>query len=294
MKLTRIIFSVDTAFKTGRTNDFSVILIMGEAREGFYVLHVWRARADFPTLKKTLTTLAAEWKPNTILVEDAASGQSLIQDLKDTSLPIKPVKVDADKVTRANAVTGIIEAGRVFLPHAAGWLADFRDEVAAFPSGAHDDQVDALTMALNYLRGAGGWGEAKAFLRALFLHEGRELPPELQTSKDLKPALAPDAARLDRNEGRDRLEVGTLKHNEPSPPRPAQPFVATKGTRYGPQGDEPVLSDTARPNLRAAEFTAPQPKACRPGSGELQCPTCDLWLPGSAYAEHHRTAHGGG
>jgi hypothetical protein len=50
------------------------------------------------------------------------------------------------------AVTPLMEAGKVFLPESAPWLADFIDEMAAFPNGVHDDAVDSTTQALNYLR----------------------------------------------------------------------------------------------------------------------------------------------
>ena len=170
VRFRRTVFALDTAFKTGRTNDYSVILVAGEVEQGYPIAHVWRARVDFPTLRRTLQSLAAQWHPNTILVEDAASGQSLIQDLKQTSLPIVPVKVDADKLTRANAITGLLESGRILLPVEAGWLTDFLDEVAAFPGGAHDDQVDALTMALNYLRGG---VDQRAWFRAVAASQGR-------------------------------------------------------------------------------------------------------------------------
>jgi predicted phage terminase large subunit-like protein len=89
-------------------------------------------------------------------VEDAASGQSLIQELKNsTALPVKPVKVDRDKVSRAYAVTPLCEAGRVYLPQGAPWLANFLDEHSSFDKGVHDDQVDTTTQALNYFRGSG-------------------------------------------------------------------------------------------------------------------------------------------
>jgi predicted phage terminase large subunit-like protein len=69
-----------------------------------------------------------------------------------TALPIRAVAADRDKMARAQAVTPLIEAGRVFLPQSAPWLADFLDELAAFPTGVHDDMVDSVTQALNYLR----------------------------------------------------------------------------------------------------------------------------------------------
>ena len=93
------------------------------------------------------------WHPYAVLIEDAASGQSLIQELRSaTSLPIKPVRVDRDKLSRVSAITPILEARRVFLPESAWWRDDFIAELTAFPAGAHDDWVDALTMALEYLR----------------------------------------------------------------------------------------------------------------------------------------------
>jgi hypothetical protein len=55
-------------------------------------------------------------------------------------------------VARAQAVTPLLEAGKLFIPEGASWVADFIDEMAAFPNGAHDDCVDSTTQALNYLR----------------------------------------------------------------------------------------------------------------------------------------------
>jgi predicted phage terminase large subunit-like protein len=54
------------------------------------------------------------------------------------------------KVARAMAVSPLIEAGNVYLPHPlyAPWVNDVIEECAAFPNGAHDDQVDAMTQAL--------------------------------------------------------------------------------------------------------------------------------------------------
>jgi predicted phage terminase large subunit-like protein len=155
-QLKRAILSLDSAFKTGAQNDYSAIQLWGEAETGFYLLHAWKQRVDYPTLKRTLLSFYDQWRPSEVLIEDAASGQSLIQDLRAaTSLPVRPVKVDKDKESRAQACTGMLEAGRVFIPAAAPWLDSFLDELGSFPTAAHDDQVDACTMALNHLRGRG-------------------------------------------------------------------------------------------------------------------------------------------
>jgi predicted phage terminase large subunit-like protein len=158
-QLSRVIQSWDTAFKSGRENDHSVCTTWGQAPAGYFLLGLWRGRVEFPELKRRLIDQAKEWNANAILVEDAASGQSLIQELRTTALPILPIKADSDKLSRAAAVTPLLEAGKVFLPESSSWLADYLDELAAFPTGAHDDAVDSTTQALNYLRlNSGGTG----------------------------------------------------------------------------------------------------------------------------------------
>jgi predicted phage terminase large subunit-like protein len=149
----RIIQSWDTAFKTGSENDYSACTTWGVFPNAYYLIAFWRGRDAFPELKRRVNEFAEVWKPNQILVEDKASGQSLIQELQsDSRLPIIPIKVDSDKRARAEAVTPLIEAGKVFLPEGAPWLTDFVDELAAFPTGVHDDAVDSTTQALNFLR----------------------------------------------------------------------------------------------------------------------------------------------
>lgn len=155
-KLKWIMQSWDTAFKKGAENDYSVCTTWGCTNTGFYLLDRWKEKVDYPTLKKTAKGMAAKWCPRTILIEDKASGQSLIQDLKTgTNLPIIAVPVDSDKNTRAHAVTPTVEAGNVYLPESAPWLQDYIDEHAVFPNGSHDDEVDSTTQFLNYVRRKG-------------------------------------------------------------------------------------------------------------------------------------------
>ncbi|MBZ5658219.1 MAG: phage terminase large subunit [Acidobacteriia bacterium] len=149
----RIVQSWDTGFKTGCNNDFSVCSTWRVSETGYFLLWLWRGKVEFPELKRRVHWLAEQWKPNLILVEDRASGQSLVQELRHGScLPIIPVKVDKDKEARAKAVTPLIEAGKVFLPESAPWLTEYIDELSSFPTGTHDDAVDSTTLALHYLR----------------------------------------------------------------------------------------------------------------------------------------------
>jgi predicted phage terminase large subunit-like protein len=148
-----ICITCDSAFKKGEDNDYSVFIVWGVTKTGYYILDVWRQKVEFHGLKTTANAIANKWNPRLLLIEDKASGQSLIQELKrDTPHPVIPIKVDSDKVSRANAASPTVQAGRVYLPENAPWLLDFIDELATFPNGAHDDQVDALTIFVNHVR----------------------------------------------------------------------------------------------------------------------------------------------
>lgn len=154
-KFRRVIQSWDTAFKTKEANDYSVCTTWGETDTGFYLIDIWKDKVEFPDLKRMVISLAAKFKPNALLVEDKASGQSLIQDLRrETRLPIIPIRPTADKVARANLVTPLIESGRVYLPEGHPEIATFVHSASQFPNGAHDDDIDSVTQALTYLTSA--------------------------------------------------------------------------------------------------------------------------------------------
>ena len=151
----------DTAFKAGEQNDYSVCCTMTTTPTGYGVMEVWRNRVEYPDLLRAMQVQAERHKPSAVYVEDAASGQSVVQSLRrETRLPVLPVQPRGDKVLRANRVTGTVEAGRVELPQkAAPWVPAFREELAAFPNGTYDDQVDAFVGCLTQLmERAGGIG----------------------------------------------------------------------------------------------------------------------------------------
>lgn len=152
-----IVQAWDTAFKTGRENDWSACVTVGLAGSRFRVIDVWRDRVEFPQLARAVRSQQARWRPDEILVEDAGSGQSLIQMLASgdepgaVPLPVVPIRPDRDKTARVHAVSPFFEARRVAVPAGARWRDDLVEECAAFPTAAHDDQVDALVMAVTRL-----------------------------------------------------------------------------------------------------------------------------------------------
>jgi predicted phage terminase large subunit-like protein len=161
-KFDRIIQSWDTAYKTGNANDYSACVTIGLVRErcdgstaipGYYLVHAWHGRIEFADLKRRAIDFYNLWHPEAVLVEDSASGQSLLQELRsNTTLPIVGVKPESDKFTRATSVTPALEAGCFRLLDGAPWASFYLAEMTAFPGGAHDDLVDATVQALTYLR----------------------------------------------------------------------------------------------------------------------------------------------
>lgn len=151
-----LVIGVDTAFKKTETADYSVAVVAGMDKNGdIYLVDIMRGKYDFPELKQRIIRLNNVWRGKGLrgmYIEDKASGQSLIQEMKrESGVSVIPYKVNTDKVARTNTILPLIEGGRVFIPEEAPWLDAFIDESVSFPNGNHDDQVDAMTIALDVL-----------------------------------------------------------------------------------------------------------------------------------------------
>ena len=144
--------SWDIAQKAGQQNDYSVGTTWLVHGRNVYLLDVYRGRVDYPTLKQGVIQCAEKHKPiATILVEDAGTGPALVQELHRQGMPVILRRPQSDKLSRMWAQSAQIEAGRLFLPETAPWLADFETELLSFPYGRHDDQVDTVSQLLAWL-----------------------------------------------------------------------------------------------------------------------------------------------
>ena len=144
-----VIQSLDTASKNGAQNDYSVCITALRRNRDYYILDVFREKLDFPGLKRAVKRLADRFIPNYVFVEDAGSGTLLVQEFREgTGLKCISNKPQGDKVSRVYLNQGTLESGHVFVPKSAPWLDAFMHELAAFPRGRHDDQVDALSQLL--------------------------------------------------------------------------------------------------------------------------------------------------
>jgi predicted phage terminase large subunit-like protein len=150
---TRILQSWDCASKTKQLNDHSVCTTWGVTySKDIYLLHVLRTRLEYPELKRKLREMAEQFRAGVVLIEDSSAGTQLIQELgREGFARIKAIKPKGDKAMRMVAQTPMIEAGRVYIPYDAPWLNDYLHELAMFPKGKTDDQVDSMAQALAHI-----------------------------------------------------------------------------------------------------------------------------------------------
>lgn len=141
--------SWDTASSASEMADYSVCTTWLVRGDTYYLLDVFRERLEYPDLKRKVIELYHRYRPESLFIEEKGLGIGLVQELTYTHsiYPIGLIPQD-DKVVRASRRSGMIEAGRVFLPEDAPWLGDFQQEVLAFPHGRHDDQVDSMVQFL--------------------------------------------------------------------------------------------------------------------------------------------------
>lgn len=158
----QVVHSWDTAYKADQHNDPSACTIWHVTDTEHYLMEVVHLKAEYPELRKKILELAERDKPNAILIEDKASGQSLIQELREsTRYPVIAVKPEGDKETRARVSSATIEAGKVRLPERATWLPVFERELMLFPNAKNDDIVDSVSQYINWYNRNGGGADAE-------------------------------------------------------------------------------------------------------------------------------------
>jgi predicted phage terminase large subunit-like protein len=137
--------TIDTALKTGSANDYTVcstfaltperrLLLVDVVRERLEVPHQW------PMIKAQRSRFDVEFQA----IEEAGSGIGLIQTAALEGMPLRSLKADRDKLSRAQPISVAYENGLVYHREHAPWISELESELLSFPVGLHDDQVDTL------------------------------------------------------------------------------------------------------------------------------------------------------
>lgn len=138
----------DLAIAQTETSDYFVMMTIGfdQGTGIYYVLDMYRERISFKQQQDVIKLKAMQWQPLTIGIESNAYQKALGSELiRTTSLPIKQLITQKDKVSRAQRRSALFENGKIRIRKDMNILID---ELCLFPDAAHDDTFDALDFAL--------------------------------------------------------------------------------------------------------------------------------------------------
>ena len=184
----RVVQVADTAMKEKTTDDYTAVVTLGvTAKKEILVLDVFRARLEVPDQLPALLRLREKWKPLWQGVEDRGSGVGLIQAAARLGKPMRPLNPTTDKVDRAVPASVWYENHRVYHRAGADWLDVFEHEMLYFPTGSHDDMVDALAYGIREMSGTMGLDRSKlvdAARRETAPPDPRQVLPRDDTPKE--------------------------------------------------------------------------------------------------------------
>lgn len=134
----------------------------GKTLNNIILLSSFKARLEFPELKRKAKAFYDEDQPDTLLIENKSAGIQLLQEFRSTGIPAESFTgssrgsraLSNDKIARANLIADIFASRYVWAPERR-----FADEVieqcASFPAGDEDDLVDSTVQAMLRFREGG-------------------------------------------------------------------------------------------------------------------------------------------
>jgi predicted phage terminase large subunit-like protein len=195
--------SWDCTFSGGSDNDFVAGQVWARSGGKYYLLpYRTYDRLDFgPTMAAIKSCHAKFPHAHAILIEDKANGPAIISELQKEIPGIIPVNPEGGKIARAQATAPLWEAGSIELPDPqifnCPWIEDYLHNICTFPKASHDDDMDATSQALIYMRTRLGSGIVD-FYRQQAMGEvpsGRSVAlPQHGSNKDCGPQ-APSPAK---------------------------------------------------------------------------------------------------
>lgn len=140
---------IDTAKKKATAGDYVAGHVYAVIGDKWILVDRVHERYTFTETVNAVLRMSARWpQTSRIYVEKKANGAALLNTLRKRAALIKPVSPQGSKEARALAVQPVVDAGNVAILDTVldqKMLQEFRD----FPFGKHDDDVDALTQAMN-------------------------------------------------------------------------------------------------------------------------------------------------
>lgn len=149
-----LVQSWDLAFKDTKSSDYVVGQVWLRIGADAYLLDQTRARLSFTATLDAIRSMTARWPQAAAkFVEDKANGPAVINALARQIPGLIPIEPEGSKYARAAAISPFVHSMNVHLPDAELLpnVEELLEESRAFPNGAHDDTIDAMSQALNRL-----------------------------------------------------------------------------------------------------------------------------------------------
>ena len=143
----------DLAISTKRTADYTASFRIAFDAEGYlYIDGGYRRRIGFPEQTRYISECIRKEQNTEHGIESALHGRAFMQVLRrDARLngrSFRGVDARGDKLERAGSWISLADQGRIRLVR-GHWIRAFVEELCAFPHGKHDDQVDAVSIAMS-------------------------------------------------------------------------------------------------------------------------------------------------
>ena len=149
---------VDPAASTKTTGDYTTIGAYASWPDGHMALiEMLRERLEGPDIVPQMALMLNRHELGDIWIERIGFQTALMQEASRKGLPVRELRPDKDKVTRAAPFASLAANGKFWLPQSAPWLADFEDEILSFPAAPHDDQMDNVAYATRVMQEQQGW-----------------------------------------------------------------------------------------------------------------------------------------
>ena len=194
-----LLASVDTAYTEDKKNDPSACTIWGLTQDTYgnpevHLLDAWQEHLALHALVERLidtcqiddrknTAGGKRWKVDTLLIEAAASGISVAQEIERILKQRATFGVDlcnprlygGDKVARLQSVEHVFARGTVFAPRHKDWADRVIFQCATVPYTQNDHLADTVAMAIRWLRDC-GFAPTKEEVSEAYMEERRYRP----------------------------------------------------------------------------------------------------------------------
>jgi predicted phage terminase large subunit-like protein len=172
--LVTVVFGIDPAVSERSSADRTALCVAAvDPQDRRFVAALYAWRLDWPTSMQKIIGLFEAWRPNIVVVEEVSFQKLVVQQLADF-MPVKPIRPEADKITRWEAIHTYYHCGEIY--HATNLDVECENEIFGFPVANHDDVIDATTYALAELftvvkRARVGRNDVPGFFRDKLPHE---------------------------------------------------------------------------------------------------------------------------